>query len=678
MEEPTNLYEAERRQKLQKLRELGVDPYGGRTEGVTPLGSIKGTYSPEMGHDGGPVLKGAGRVMLKRDMGKLSFLTLRDESGDLQVAIDKRRVDETSWEIRSLLDLGDLIVVQGPLGVTNKGETTIWATKVEMAAKALLPPPAKWEGLSDVELRYRQRYVDLWANPEVMKQLRLRMQTVAEIRKYMADRGYIEVETPMMQPLAGGAAARPFVTHHRALDIPLYLRIAPELYLKRLLVGGFTKIFELNRNFRNEGISPRHNPEFTMLEAYEAFGSWETMADLVEGMVCHLAETLFGGLTIEHLRTDLNGLHAANAYTSSDPEALDAVCRARLDLVSEVGQGELLRTPPSANEKWAVETGSEGYERGQAGFDALIREIEAELLGKSDGDRRRHLVSKFRVITRIIKLQRPWPRVKMADLVEEWTERMLGTPWRFDKRSILDAAPEAYLRLVLRRFTAHGTQWVEQYKAGLLRYVERALADPEMRFLFEKSLSQSAATDDALIEANALLQGLEDAGMSRKAVDSIRSDPGYTKFVAEVVLTNTQIGHLSPAEQLVRIYEKYVEPTLISPCFVTHVPSVIIPLARKSKDDPFFADVYELAINGQEISPGYSELNDPDVQAANFAQQVGDKEEQQKTDEDFLTALRYGMPPAGGMGLGIDRLVMMLTGAESIRDVILFPLMKPT
>ncbi|HSU66775.1 MAG TPA: amino acid--tRNA ligase-related protein, partial [Tepidisphaeraceae bacterium] len=303
MEEPTNPYEAERRQKLQKLRDLGVDPYGARTEGVLPLHAIKTSYNPEMGHDGGPVVKGAGRVLLKRDMGKLSFLTLRDESGDLQVAIDKRRVDETSWAVRDLLDLGDQIVVQGPLGTTNKGEITIWATKVEMAAKALLPPPAKWEGLSDVELRYRQRYVDLWANPDVMKQLKLRMKIVAEIRRYMSDRGYLEVETPMMQPLAGGAAARPFVTHHRALDIPLYLRIAPELYLKRLLVGGFTKVFELNRNFRNEGISPRHNPEFTMLEAYEAFGSWETMADLVEGMVCHLAETLFGGLRIVHQRS---------------------------------------------------------------------------------------------------------------------------------------------------------------------------------------------------------------------------------------------------------------------------------------------------------------------------------------------------------------------------------------
>ncbi|HSZ54976.1 MAG TPA: lysine--tRNA ligase [Tepidisphaeraceae bacterium] len=528
MAESTTQYESDRRQKLQKLRELGVDPFGHATPGILPLGAIKASYQTEMGHDGGPVVKGAGRLMLKRDMGKLSFLTLRDESGDLQVAIDRRRVDEKSWEIRGLLDLGDQIVVEGPLGSTNKGEITIWASKVEMASKAMLPPPAKWEGLSDVELRYRQRYVDLWANPDVMRQLKLRMRIVEEIRQYMADRGYLEVETPMMQTLAGGAAARPFETHHNALDIPLYLRIAPELYLKRLLVGGFTKVFELNRNFRNEGISPRHNPEFTMLEAYEAFGSWETMADLVEGMVCHIAETLFGGLKIEHK----NG--------------------------------------------------------------------------------------------RTINLARPWRRVSMVDLVRE------RTGWRFDKVGLQDLDPD--IKSVLRT----GSR------------------DAAWAFVDTGRLGDILKLDDISSEAE-----------REKAWRLL-------EFATERAL-----HRLEPAQQVVEVYEKLIEPTLIDPCFVTHVPSVVIPLARENKDDPFFADVYELAINGQELSPGYSELNDPDVQEKHFHHQVGDKEEQQKVDEDFLTALRYGMPPAGGMGLGIDRLVMMLTGAESIRDVILFPLMKP-
>ncbi|HEY8665809.1 MAG TPA: lysine--tRNA ligase [Tepidisphaeraceae bacterium] len=521
MSETSNPYEQERRSKLQKLRELGVDPFGGRVEGVTALAEIKKQYDPVMGHDGGPTVIGAGRVMLKRDMGKLSFLTLRDESGDLQVALDKKRLDEKAWEVRNLIDLSDILVVEGKLGQTNKGETTIWASRVEMASKALLPPPAKWEGLSDVELRYRQRYVDLWANPEVMKLLKLRMRIVEEVRRYMRERGFLEVETPMMQPLAGGAAAKPFKTHHNALDIPLYLRIAPELYLKRLLVGGFTKVFELNRNFRNEGISPRHNPEFTMLEAYEAFGSWETMADLVEGMICHIAQTLFGGLKIVH-RKD-----AENAE-------------------------------------------------------------------------------------KIINLERPWRRVKMVDLVEE------KVGWRFDKRPVQDAAPDVFEAMTHQ----HPMQ------------VESVFPDPRGELL--RSLRDSA----------------------RK-------------------VNEEELKKRSPAEQLQLVYEKFIEPYLRDPTFVIHVPSVIIPLARENREDPYFADVYELAINGVEISPGYTELNDPDVQAKHFAHQVGDAEEQQKTDEDFLNALRHGMPPAGGMGLGIDRLVMMLTGAESIRDVILFPLMRP-
>lgn len=503
MNEPTNPYEQERRLKLQKLREAGVDPYGHRIDGLNSLAGVKSLHNNEMGQDGGPVCKVAGRIMLKRDMGKLSFMTLRDETGDLQVALDKRRLDDPAWTVRGLLDLGDQVVVEGPLGSTKTGEPTIWATKLEMGSKALLPPPAKWEGLSDLEMRYRQRYVDLWANPQVLATLKTRMRIVSEIRNYLQERGFLEVETPMMQALAGGAAAKPFETHHNALDIPLFLRIAPELYLKRLLVGGMGKVFELNRNFRNEGMSPRHNPEFTMLEVYQAYGNWETMAELIEGLICTIAQKVLGTLKIEHKNAD-------------------GTVRRTINLEGDT-------TKPA-------------------------------------GQR--------------------WRRVRVVDLVAE------RTGWTFDGRKIQEAAPQVW---------------------ELLR---------------EKG-----------------------------------SKPAVLDF--------------SPAEQLVETYEKLIEPTLIDPCFVTHIPSVIIPLARENRDDPFFADVYELAINGVEISPGYSELNDPDVQAKHFSHQVGDAEEQQKTDEDFLTALRYGMPPAGGLGLGVDRMVMMLTGAESIRDVILFPLMKP-
>lgn len=569
MPDSTNPYESERRQKLQKLCELGVDPYGQRTDGITPLAAIKEAYKSEMGHDSGPVVKGAGRVMLKRDMGKLSFLTLRDESGDLQIAVDKRRVDEKSWQIRDLLDLGDLIVAEGSLGTTNKGEITIWSTKVGMAAKALLPPPAKWEGLSDVELRYRQRYVDLWANPEVMRLMKLRMRVVEEIRRYMADRGFLEVETPMMQALAGGAAARPFQTHHNALDIPLYLRIAPELYLKRLLVGGFTKVFELNRNFRNEGISPRHNPEFTMLEAYEAFGSWETMADLVEGMICHIAETLFGGLKIVHRGGASKG-------------------------------------------------GTEGTENTEG-------------------------------TERVINLQRPWRRVRMVDLVQRRAAE-IGAPWSFRANgTIVNDAP-----LLAVRLYEHSVKRAIDHRAHL----EHLVNTPGVDELIQRGINIKQVLVIPELES-------EVASGSKSAVEE-----GFCAFLHRLDCT-------SAAEQLVEVYEKLVEPTLIDPCFVTHVPSVVIPLARENRDDPYFADVYELAINGQEISPGYSELNDPEKQREHLLHQVGQQDEQQKLDEDFLTALRYGMPPAGGMGLGIDRLVMMLTGAESIRDVILFPLMKP-
>lgn len=525
MEQQGNQYEQERRSKMRALRDMGVDPFGGRETGIQNLAEARAIYKPEMGHDGGPHVKVAGRIIFVRDIGKLQFQRLRDEHGELQIAFDKKRLSESDWNIVKHLDLGDQIIVEGPLGSTKTGEVTIWAKTLRMGSKALLPPPAKWQGLQDVELRYRQRYVDLWANPQVMTTLKLRSQIVAEIRRYMSERGYLEVETPMMQALAGGATARPFVTHHNALDIDLFLRIAPELYLKRLLVGGFSKVFELNRNFRNEGISPRHNPEFTMLEAYEAYGSWETMADLVEGMICDLAEKFFGGLKIEH----------------KDAE------------------------------------------------------------GK---------------VTKTINLQRPWRRINMVDLVQE------RTGWKFDKRPLQDVDP----------------QMIERIAASSARIQRPEVAEQN------EQLSDSLFRD---------LQARE-----RKYLEA-------------------KLEQLSPAEQLVTVYEKLIEPTLIDPCFVTHVPSVVIPLARKWKEDDYFADVYELAINGQEISPGYSELNDPDVQAENFKHQVGDEEEMQKVDEDFLNALRYGMPPAGGMGLGIDRLVMMLTGAESIRDVILFPLMKP-
>ena len=594
---------ADRRAKRDRLRdEYGLDPYGHRVDGVVSLADARGAFDAQADAvfregenavreakkagtpedqwptpvDDRPFVRVAGRVMQHRVMGNLIFMSLRDASGDMQVAVSKKQVGQPWFSIAKQIDLSDLVAVQGPVGMTNTGEVTVWAEPAPapaepapagvspesdplsaagllMLTKSLAPPPGKHHGLTDPEQRYRKRYVDLHTNPQVMRTMQQRIQIIDAMRDYLRAKGFIEVETPMLQTLHGGAAARPFETHHNALDLPLTLRIAPELYLKRLLVGGMTKVFEINRNFRNEGISPRHNPEFTMLEAYEAYGSWETMADLVEDMVCTIAEQVFGTLVIEHKNDE----------------------------------GE---------------------------------------------------------VTKTINLTRPWRRVPMADLVEE------RTGWKFDKdRNMLEDAPELIVDLVSVR-----TQDV----AAMVGLPSASLSDIEKqqaKILVEKLDHRASDFEKTLfkhIDKNKLAEVL---------VDKLIQD----------------IGNLSPAEQLTEVYEKLIEPTLIDPCFVTRVPSVIIPLAKKCADDPYFADVYELAINGVEISPGYTELNDPDMQEQNFRQQVGDEGEKQAVDEDFLEALRVGMPPAGGIGLGIDRLVMMLTGAESIRDVILFPLMKP-
>lgn len=499
MSEPNQL-EAERRQKLDNIRAIlkgsSRDAFGQRADDLIVLSDARAKLKDDHPSEGVEPVSIAGRIIFKRDIGKLMFIRLRDESGELQVGLDKKKLISTSveaapegadptstdplWKIAQNLDLGDQIVVRGKIGKTKTNEPTVWATDLEFSSKSLLTPPAKWEGLTDVEQRYRQRYADLAYNPGVMRTMKLRIRIIDEMRTFLRSRGFDEVETPMLQPIHGGAAARPFKTHHNALDMPLFLRIAPELYLKRLLVGGFSKVFEINRNFRNEGISPRHNPEFTMLEAYEAYGSWETMAELVEEMICSVARKVIGSLVIEHKN-----------------EA-----------------GEVVKTID-------------------------LRGDESKPIGQR------------------------WPRRQMVELV------------------------------------------------------------------------------------------------------------------ADALQMSTSTVRLMTAEQIVKAYEDVVEPNLINPTFVTRVPGVIIPLARRCRDDDYFADVYELAINGQEISPGYTELNDPDVQAEHFRHQVGDREEQQQVDEDFLTALKYGMPPAGGFGLGVDRLVMMLTGAASIRDVILFPLLRP-
>lgn len=467
-----------RRAKLEVIRALGVDPFGGRFDVTHRPGELRAAFAE------GLAVRVLGRITSWRDMGKTQFFDVSDLGGRIQAFLNAKNVSETEWTLlKDGIDIGDWVGIEGETFVTKMGEPSVKVTALTLLSKSLRPLPDKWHGVTDPEIKSRQRYLDLVANERSRDTFLKRSLMVAEIRRYLQDRGFLEVETPMLQAVAGGAAARPFVTHHNALNMPFYLRIAPELYLKRLLVGGYPKVFELNRNFRNEGISRRHNPEFTMLEAYWAGADFRVMADLVEDMVCQLAEKFCGGLRLEH----------TNAA------------------------GE---------------------------------------------------------VTRTINLERPWRRAAYKDLLRE-----IDPSW-------FDYSPE-------RRRERAGELGVE---------ISPAMEDYEV----------------------------------------------------------TQ-----------QIFEKLIEEKTFDPLFVTHVPKELVPLARQNVDDPSVVDVYELVINGQEISPGYSELNDPVVQRQRLLDQAG--EEVQSLDEEFLLALEHGMPSAGGLGLGVDRLVMMLTGAESIRDVILFP-----
>ncbi|MCC6660841.1 MAG: lysine--tRNA ligase [Phycisphaerales bacterium] len=527
--EPHRL-EAQRRANRDSAAALGLTPYGSREDGLLSLAGAAARYDQAADEDQKargkepgfadhrPRVRVAGRVVLSRDNGRLIWLNLQDHTGTLQVAVSQR--DCPGFDLAKLTDLGDVVIAEGPLVRTRTGETTIWAAALLPAAKCLEPPPEKHAGLTDVELRYRRRYVDLWANPHTLRVFEMRSRLVAELRRLMDARGYLEVETPMLQVLAGGAAARPFKTHMNALDMPLYLRIAPELYLKRLLVGGLPRVYEINRNFRNEGLDKQHNPEFTMLEAYHAFGNVQTVMELTESAIRHLARFL----------------------SSPPPRPAGEVDSSRRD---EDGGGP---------------TGSSGHASAQGlPFGDLLIDYEA-----------------------------PFARVPYAELFE----RALGFP---------------------------------------TTNVQRARDEARTRRLIPDDRAKSM--DDALV--------------------------------------------------INELFEEAAEPTLdpARPTFITDYPAVLSPLTRARPDNPAIAERADLFIGGMEIAPHYTELNDPDVQAARFREQLAGLDDEESTfrtfDEDFIRALRVGMPPAGGMGLGIDRLMMLLTNQRTIRDVILFPLMRP-
>jgi len=492
----TSEYEKARRRKAETLRAMGLDPFGGRFPDTISAAEARRRF--ETAGEGAPA-RVAGRLTGLRAFGKLVFADLEDSSGRIQLAFNRKTLPEREWRKVDLLDLADWVGVEGRLVTTRTGEITVDAGRLEILTKTLLPPPEKWHGLQDVEARYRRRHVDLFSNPAVRDLFLARSEIIAQIRRFLAEQGFVEVETPVLQPIYGGAAARPFVTHHNTLDADFYLRISPELYLKRLLVGGMERVFEIARVFRNEGISTRHNPEFTLLEVYQAYADYADMMDLVETMVEGLARTVGGGST------------------------------------------ELPWPAPRAE--------AESEAHGQAG----------------EGDR----------VVIEIDYAAPWRRATYADLLAEHAGLALG--------------------------------------------------------------------DEPAIRARAREMGLEE---SNKHLD---------------VLTH-------------EIFERTVEPRLLQPTFVTDWPARLCPLTKRKADNPSLAERFEPIVAGMEIGNAYTELNDPDVQEEALRTQLAGQDETMAVmDTDFIEALKHGMPPAGGLGIGIDRLVMLLTGAPSIRDVVLFP-----
>jgi lysyl-tRNA synthetase class 2 len=502
--DPHDTFEASRKEKLRRIEALGLDPWGGRFIGATPLQALR-----DMGTDPArpPKVRAAGRIVLRRPTGKLHFLEIRDWSGHrttrhirggkdrppadvdawssyIQVAIGQQQVGDQGWALAQELDLGDLIGVDGTLKTTRTGELTIFAETLHFLGKSLLPHPDKWGGMEEMEYRLRHRYLDLLYSPETLDRALKRIKILRAIRHYLDAQGFVEVETPVLHAIAGGAAARPFVTHHNALDIDLYLRIALELHLKRLLVGGIEKVYEIGRVFRNEGVDAKHNPEFTMLELYQAYANYETMMDLTEGLVVACVKALGAGMKLPY------------------------------------------------------------------------------------GDQ-------------VIDYTPPWQRRTYADLFREHVG--------------VDMDDDAAVRRVA-----------------------------------------------------------EESGFPTSNKDH------------DVV-----VHHL---------FEERVEKHLVGPVFVYDYPAALCPLTKRKAGNPKIAERFEPYVLGMEIGNAYTELNDPVTQEETFRRQLAglpEEESMAKMDEDFVEALRHGMPPAGGLGLGIDRLCMLLTDTPNIRDVILFPLLRP-
>lgn len=476
-----------RREKLDKIRALGVEPYGQKFEWDHHAADIR-KEAEQLEKDETHV-RIAGRIMIRRGQGKTAFCVLRDQTGDIQVYFKRDELPENEWALFKLVDIGDILGIEGTVFTTHTGELTVRVLHFTMLSKSLRPLPEKWHGLTDKEQRYRQRYLDLIMNPEVRETFVKRAAMMSAIRKWYTDYGFLEVETPVLQPLYGGANAKPFTTHFNALDMTMYLRIAPELYLKRLLVGGYERIFEITRNFRNEGMDTRHNPEFTAIETYQAYGDIEDVINQTEQIVAACAMASYGSMK----------------FTYEDTE---------------------------------------------------------------------------------IDVTPPWPRLTMAEAVKKYTGE------DFDACQTIEDA--------------------------------RAIAD-------------------------------------KLHVEYGEYD-GFGKILSEC-------------------FDAYVEEHLIQPVHITKHPIEVSPLSKLDPKDPRYTIRFESYIYGRELANGFSELNDPIDQRKRFELQVEERkhgdDEAHPIDEDFLTALEYGMPPTGGLGIGLDRLFMLMTNSASIRDVLLFPAMKP-
>jgi lysyl-tRNA synthetase class 2 len=528
-----NVYEL-RRQKLKQIEALGQTAYRSKYEFTHTIPQILANYSDktaEQLEDPRVNVRVAGRIMAIRLMGKAGFCHLQQDGKRLQIYVKKDAVGDTGFELYKLLDLGDHVGVNGYLFRTRTGELTIHVEEITFLSKDLLPLPEKFHGLTDVELRYRQRYVDLVVNPEVREVFLKRSKLVQSLRGTMEVHGFVEVETPMMQPIAGGAVARPFVTHHNTLDMDLYLRIAPELYLKRLVVGGFDRVYEINRNFRNEGLGWRWNPEFTMLEFYQAYTDYQGIMDLTQELITQAAKDVTGG-----------------TKTKWGDQEID----------------------------WAN-----------------------------------------------------WQRLTMREaIICYWPEAAGAKPEMSDFASL----------------------------------------DEFVRRLSNAVSSLQTAHD----EAPDPLSGEEARGI-RRHLSILRTTFG-------VILKGLETGR-SIGKAIAFVFEAVAEEHLTQPTIIYEFPTAVSPLSKQKPDEPEWTERFEIFAGQMEISNGFSELNDPEDQRRRFEEQLKERErgddEAHQMDEDYIRALSYGMPPAGGCGVGVDRLCMLLTDSHTIRDVILFPLLRP-